>query len=693
MSTNARTQGARQFAVGTPLGDDVLLFHTMTYAEELGRPFSCHLELLSEKDTVVAEDLLGQSLTVRALAANDSVRYFSGLVSRFRQLPGRDGLSRYSVELVPWLWFLTRTSDCRIFQEMSVPDIIKQVFREFGFTDFRDAMSGSYRTWEYCVQYRETAFNFVSRLMEQEGIHYYFEHEDGKHTLVLADDIGSYGTFPEYDTLEYHPDDATMRDREFVTSFDMEHRVQPGSYAHTDYDFKRPSTDLRAKIDQSADHPGGDLEIFDYPGEYTEVSDGEQYSAMRLQEFHAKRRIATGVSDARGVAAGRIYSLVGHTRDSLNADYLVTSCSVQAVQDSYQSGGGGGGDAFTCSFGAIPADQPFRTPRTTAKPLVHGPQTAVVVGKDGEEITADEHGRVKVMFHWDRYATGDQTSSCWVRVAQHWAGKGWGTMFVPRHGHEVIVEFLEGDPDRPIITGRVYNGANRAPYDPKTMGTLSTIKTNSSKGGEGFNELRFEDKKGSEQVFLHGEKNLDVRVKNNRYETIGNDRHLVVENDKWEHVKNDRDEIVDRDHIEHIKRDMHLTIDGKRAVKITGVTSLIVDDDVVEEFNANHSTVVADDAYVKATNVVIEASDNVTIKVGDSFVAIESGGVKIGTSGDIVFEAGGAIEATSSGNTVVNAGVDLELNSTANTTISAGAMGEFASSAPLTLSGAMVNIN
>jgi type VI secretion system secreted protein VgrG len=336
------------------------------------------------------------------------------------------------------------------------------------------------------------------------------------------------------------------------------------------------------------------------------------------------------------------------------------------------------------SFTAIDSAQPFRTSRITPKPVVQGPQTAMVVGPKGEEIHTDKHGRVKVQFHWDREGAADENSSCFVRVSQAWAGKNWGAIALPRIGQEVIVDFLEGDPDHPIITGRVYNEINKPPYDLPNKATISTFKTNSSKGGEGFNEFRFEDKKGEEQIFIHAEKNMDIRVKNDRFETIGHDRNLVVENDKKEHIKNERHEQVDSHHMEKIGADRNLKVEGKEAKEVTGSLSLKVGDDVIQEFGANHSEQVSGDCYLKASNIIIESTTNVTMKVGQSYIAIESGGIKIGTTGTIELEATSTLSAKGT------AGVTIE--SPATTEVK-GSMTTVSGDGVLTLEGGLVKIN
>ena len=625
------TQSHRQIAVGTPLGEDVLLLRGFSYCEQLGHPFEMTLDVLSDTSDVSFDDILGQNVTVRVQKpADDEPRHFNGLVSRFEQLSASGRTMAYSATVVPWLWLLTRSSDCRIFQEMTVPDIVKQVFRDHGFTDFEDRLSGSYRTWEYCVQYRETDFNFVSRLMEQEGIYYFFEHEDGKHTMVLADSKSAHAPFSGYEEIPFRPPDTAFREKEYVHELHVAQLVQPGVYGHTDFDFKVPKKSLLTKAQIQRSHAVPNGEIYDYPGEFVEFGDGESYAKYRIEEMHSDFEVCAGESDARGIAAGCKFSLVDHPRASFNREHLVTSCVIQASTDEFDSADGGqAGPTFNCLFNAIDFAQQFRATRVTPKPMVRGPQTAMVVGPSGEEIYTDQYGRVKVMFHWDRYSKADENSSCWIRVAQVWAGKKWGAMYIPRIGQEVIVEFLEGDPDRPIITGRVYNGVSMPPYDLPGEMTKSTIKSNSSKGGEGFNEIRFEDKKGEEQVFIHAEKNLDIRVENDRMEWIFNDRHLKVENDKFEEVKNDRHEVVTNEHFEEIGADRNLMVRGHEAKEVMMTTSLTSHQDIEEEFMMNHKETVTMGYTLKALNITIEATASIEIKCGGSKISLNPGMVEI----------------------------------------------------------------
>ena len=682
----ARLQETREIEIATPLGDDVLLFQRMTASEQLGRLFEYQLDVMSKDANIKLDDLLGQNVTVRLKLEGKESRFFNGYVSRFCFVGLAENLYSYQITLRPWLWFLTRTADCRIFQNQKAPDIIKQIFREAGFSDFEDKLTTSYREWEYCVQYRETDFNFVSRLMEQEGIYYYFKHEDGKHTLVMADSIEGHQAVAGYEEVPYFPFEETLRrERDHIFDWFVAQEVQPGTYALNDFDFQKPKADLNVKLKQPYGHAVDQFEVYDYPGEYVEKSDGDEYVRKRVEELHAQYEQAQGQGNARGLTVGALFTFAQYPRDDQNKEYLITSATYELQSDTYGSAPtAGSAQIFMCSFTAIDSSQPFRAPRTTPKPVVQGPQTAIVVGPKGEEIHTDKHGRIKVRFHWDRQSTADENSSCWIRVSHAWAGKNWGAISLPRVGQEVIVDFLEGDPDHPLITGRVYNEINKPPYDLPANATISTIKSNSSKGGEGFNELRFEDKKGEEQIFMHAEKNLDIRVKADRFESIGHDRSLVVENDKKEHIKNERHETVDSHHMEKIGGDRNLKVDGKEAKEVAGSLSLKVGGDVIEEFGANHSEQTSSNYYLKASNIVIEGTSNVTVKVGQSYIAIEAGGIKIGTTGTIELEATSTLSAKGT------AGVTVE--SPATTEVK-GMMTTVSGDGVLTLEGGLVKIN
>lgn len=568
--------------VVTPLGDSLQL-QRLTGREELSRPFSYELQLLSTDPEVKAASLLGQGMTVELELEDEKVRYFHGIVSRF----ARGGtLGRYAVyraTMRPWLWLLSRTSDCRIFQNTTAPDVIKQIFRDFGLTDFDDALSGTYRTWDYIVQYRETALSFVSRLMEQEGIYYYFRHDSNKHTLVLADGYSAHVAAPGYEEVPYlPPDQHNPRERDHLTAWTVSEQIQPGAYMLNDFDFVRPKANLQSKISAPRDHASGDLEYYDYPGEYVEASDGESYSKARLQALQAECELGAGEGNVRGLSAGNLFKLTRFPLEDQNREYLIVGTS-HLIENSTRESDPSGDVRVEASVDVIESRVQFRAAQLTPKPMISGPQTAIVVGKAGEEIWTDQYGRVKVQFHWDRVGKSDENSSCWVRVAQLWAGGRWGGMHIPRIGQEVIVEFLEGDPDRPIVTGRVYNGDNRPPYDLPANQTQSGIKSRSTKGGnpDNFNELRFEDKKGEEQVYLQAEKNMDALVKNDETLTVNHDRTKTIGNDETTTVTGFRTETV--------KKDEKVTIVGSRTENVGPFEDITISGDRRESVGATET--------------------------------------------------------------------------------------------------------
>jgi type VI secretion system secreted protein VgrG len=436
----------------TPLKDK-LLVSQMKGHEGLGRLFQFDLDVTCENPELHIDDILGQNVTLHFDTGGGEMRYFNGIVSSFSlgdQLPTEG--AAYRLTLRPWLWFLTRTSDCRIFQDESVPDIIKAILSERGFPDVEDKLNESHKPWSYCVQYRETDFNFISRLMEEEGIYYYFKHEDGKHTLVLADSGSAHKKIREEALIYYTKESGVRGD---VTHWSVHAEVQPGAFASNDYDYKRPKAVLRVREQKQENHAGSEYEIYDYPGEYAGRFEGTkgEYADIRIQELHVRHTQAEGVTDLSTMAAGGLFKLEKYPRKDQNKEYLV----IQTAYDIAQSLQAGGDAGFECQFTVIDGKTPYRPSRVTPKPVVQGPQTAVVIDAGPDP---DGYGRVRVQFFWDREGQDSGGNACWVRVAQNSAGSGWGSYFPPHIGHEVIISFLEGDPDQPLITGRVYNADN-----------------------------------------------------------------------------------------------------------------------------------------------------------------------------------------------------------------------------------------
>lgn len=666
-------------AISTPLGEDVLTLRKANYQESLGQAFTLNCELISDDEDIVLDDILGKNVTIR-LETDEDTRYFNGIVTEFFQKDNLDKNAHYGAVVKPWFWLLTLTENCRIFQDKSYPEIIKEVFNDLGFSDFEDKLSGNFPKQDYVVQFNESDFDFVSRIMQQEGIFYYFKHINGKHTLVMLDDNSTLEDVGEVPFFELE-DESKHQGVNGITQWQNHKQIRTGGVSLSSFDFTLPSKDLRAV---TADPKTASLSAFEkyhYPGKYSERAAGDNYTKILMEKENAAYEQKRMSGNYRSLYAGATFKFVDYLREDQNTEYVITGYSCIMRADAYmaerKNKDGNEKSMFEFSATAIPAKIPFRPQLDTQKPKMTGPQTATVVGKKGEEIWTDKYGRIKVQFHWDRNSSADEKSSCWIRVSQSLAGKNWGSMYIPRIGQEVLVDFLNGDPDQPIAVGCVYNGSTMPPYPLPANATITGYKSRTSKGGGGFNEIRFEDKKGDERIYVHGQKNQDIRINNSKFETIGNDRHLLVKNDKFESVENNRNEDVAKDHIENIGKDRHITIGGKEAHETQKTFSMKVHEDFSQDLGKNHSMKVAKDSFTKATNVCIEASSNITLKVGGSSIAIEAGGITLKSSGEIKLDAGS----------------NMTIKSGAMTSIKAGAAAEVAASAPLTLKGAVVKIN
>src|SRR6267378_969151 len=603
------TQTDRIISISTPLGNDALLLRAFTGYEAISQLFRFDLDLLSEKPSISFDSIVGKPVTLNAVLADGSERYWSGYVSRFAQGANDGRFTSYRAEMVPWLWFLTRTADCRIFQNKKAPDIIQTIFQDLGFTDFSLRLHGSFVERDYCAQYRETDFNFVSRLMEEEGIYYFFEHEDGKHTLVLANAPGEHKPCPNQATVRYELSAGGWQDDDVVLDFSAHQEFRPGAWAHTDYNFETPSTSLMVQASGKNKY-----EIYDFPGEYRKRGEGDSLARIRLEEQTTPTFVVQGMSDCRAFTSGHKFDLIDHYRIDLNQSYVLTSVRHTASLGSSYGGSGGFGESepsYRNSFECIPAKTTFRPQRNTPQPVVQGCQSAVVVGPAGEEIYTDKYGRVKVQFHWDREGKMNENSSCWVRVSYPWAGKGWGGLNIPRIGQEVIVDFLEGDPDQPIIIGRVYNAQQMPPFGLPGGAVVSGFKSNSTKGGGGYYEISLNDTKGTELIQIHGQYDMDTKIEhdervnvgNNRTESVGNDEKItighdrteevdhdekiLIKNNKHEIVNNDRTLQVDRDKSETVVRNKVVQIGGNHSENIDGAMSLVVGKTLTESVLIN----------------------------------------------------------------------------------------------------------
>jgi type VI secretion system secreted protein VgrG len=527
------TQSERPFRVYTPLGADVLLLENLEGEEAISRPFEFRLDMLSEKETIDASSLINKAVHVEIdLSDGSSKRYIHGLVSQFISRGRQQVLSAYSMVVRPWFWYLSLTHDCRIFQNKSVPDIIEEVFHAHDYSDFTLKLFKTYKPREYCVQYRESCMDFVSRLLEEEGIFYYFEHTDSKDNLILSDKVVGCTPCPGNSSAAMSPYASSELEDDVIVSIEQELQTATGKVTLQDYNFTTPSQNLQATA------PGrGPGELYDYPGEYETRDAGDDYAGVRLEELETPKQIVRGSGNCRAFTAGYKFDLKNHGVRALNTNYLLTRMHLSMSTNSYRTDAVPRDD-YRNTFESVPSAVVYRPARVTRKPVISGVQSAVVVGPSGEEIYSDKYGRVKVQFFWDRDGNKDQNSSCWLRVSQDWAGKNWGAVFIPRIGQEVLVNFLEGDPDRPLITGRVYNADQMPPYALPDNQTQSGVKTRSSKGGgtANFNEFRFEDKKGSELVFLHAEKDLTTEVENDEKRTVMHDRTVDISNNETQTV-------------------------------------------------------------------------------------------------------------------------------------------------------------
>jgi type VI secretion system secreted protein VgrG len=598
--------GTRTIEIIAPAEGGKLLFESMSGREALGGLFEFHVELLSDNGDIPIASMLGKPFSIELSRGIQGPRWWNGMIARFAMEEWTGNQFRYRAELRPTAWLMTRASNSRIFQKVRIPDLVLDLLKAQGVTAKKLLGRASYAEWEYLVQYNETDFNFVSRLMEQEGISYYFTHEKGEHTMVLIDALTAHDPVPGYEKITF----STVGDRiggaieehEYISKWSLDLEVAPGAYAAKDFDFENPRAPLLSTDIAPTANDHAKQELYEYPGVYIDSGERDEYAKRRLEEKQVDYEQVHGDGNASGITPGFRFKLIEHPAPKQNREVLVIAASYTLTSTQHGTGAADAEQDFLCSFVAIDSKRPFRTTATTPKPHVAGPQTAIVVGPKDEEIWTDKYGRVKVQFHWDRKSSKDEKSSCFVRVSQVWAGSGWGAMHVPRIGQEVIIDFLEGDPDRPIITGRVYNGANKPPYVPadnSPSATKSTIRSHSTKGGgpDNYNELSFEDKKGEEEVGLQAERNLKILVKNDEHREVKNDRTKDIGHDETTTVGNNRTETVGKEEditigggrTENVAKDEDITIGGGRTESVTKDESITIGGGRSESVGKNES--------------------------------------------------------------------------------------------------------
>lgn len=636
------TQNGRLVKILTPLPDpNALIIRELQGQEAISRLFEYHLEMYSESPNLDLHVLINQGVTIRIRLFDDDDdhgrphdRYINGIVSEFAQHNTTPRFTHYRATVRPRFWTLTQSTDCRIFQDMAVPDIVEKVLKEHGISEFEFVLDRKqYNIREYCVQYRESAFNFLSRLMEEEGLFYYFVHTKTSHKLIFGDAPEQFRVCEDQPVAKYHPVNMAAGimygsdSYDVVTDLIVEHQLRPNQYALRDFDFMKADTIYEATAKSAtaqAETSGGERsrEIYDYPAEPTGSPEAQRenfwdmqketdrYTKLRKEEgTDSQVHVATGSGNCRGFVTGHFFTLTEHSRKDFNQKYVLTSLETRAYQnDSHNEPG----TFLQNTFRVIKSDIPFRPDRLTPIPVVQGSQTALVVGPPGEEIYTDKYGRIKAQFHWDRYGKHNENSSCWLRVGTLWAGDNWGFIQLPRIGQEVIVDFLEGDPDKPYVVGSFYNSIHMPPYALDSTSTsskqgnyktVSTRKSRSTLNGtpENYNEIRFEDLKGAEQLFIHAERDMDVHTKRDRREHILRDQHLIVERDHIEEIHHNRNS--------HISQDQTLSVGNTRSATIGSV-------DVVEA---------GQEIHLKAGNkIVLEAGSSITLRVGANFINVTS---------------------------------------------------------------------
>ena len=657
-------QAGRLMQFASSLGQDTLLINNFDGVEGMSRLFEFSADLLGDADSPVdPSDIVGTKVTVAIdLLDVTGTRYVNGLVAAFEQTSGDDEFNHYRALMVPSLWLLTLASNCRVFQGKTVMAIIKEVIGAYGLS-MSDETTASYEALDYCTQYNETDFNFISRLAEQFGIFYFFEHVNGDNTVVFADDRSAYSPCPQVSAAQYSPEGGGNEGayQSIVDDLRATATLVTGSHTSRDVDFRTYSPNVAGPVPSTHDMGKNAWEKYQFPvGEsgYVKVVDKQLTTPAHGKLILGAQRDASdvaanlfhGTSNARTFQPGFTFDLTQHPRDAWNQTYFITEV-VHSIQQlpPYHANDPSPSNAYSNRFVGIESTRLFRPVAHTPKPRIMGPQTAIVVAPSGEDLALDKQGRVCVQFFWDRTRAANTVDNTWVRVAQAWAGNGWGTYFWPRINDEVVVQFLDGDPDRPVVSGSVYNGVNVAKYKLPDMGTRSGILTRSSKGGtaDNANELRFEDKKGSEQIFLNAEMDMDHRIENDSRRFVGSKDSLVVTGDQMEELDADRHTNVKGKTVDKIGTQADINIGTNRNEKIGSDYSLNVGQNHAEKVGMNYSLDAGMQAYIKAgMTLVIESGLELCLKGAGGFITIGPAGVAISGTMVMINSGGAAVAGT-----------------------------------------------
>ncbi|WP_339011990.1 type VI secretion system tip protein VgrG [Aeromonas popoffii] len=598
------------------LADNTFAVASFKLDEGLNSPFSLKLDVASHQPDIDFGAVLDQPCELLVWYHGELQRRVCGVVSEFAQGDSGFRRTRYSLEVKPALWRLGLRQNSRIFQAQKPDEILSILLQEHGITDYAFALKNEHAQREYCVQYRETDLDFLNRLAAEEGLFYFHEFEAGKHRIVFADDAAALTAGPE---LFFNLGNRSLEQGAYVRQFHYRESVRPSDVELKDYSFKTPAYGLsHKKQGAELEHQRDTYQHFDYPGRYKQDGSGKAFAQHRLDALRNDAVSGSGKSNSAALLPGQTFSLTEHPNGSLNTDWQIVHIRHTGEQpQALEEEGGSGPTVYHNEFGVVKASTTWRarigSPEAPHKPMVDGPQIAIVVGPEGEEIYCDEHGRVKLQFPWDRYGSSNDQSSCWVRVSQGWAGGQYGMMAIPRIGHEVIVSFLEGDPDQPIVTGRTFHATNRPPYELPANKTRTVLRTETHQG-EGFNELRFEDQAGQEEVYIHGQKDLNV----------------LIENDAAWHIKHDQHTDIDNERVTRIKANDHLTVEGEKRDHIKADYSLTMDASLHQKIAQALLVEAGQEIHFKSgQKVVLEAGAEITLKVGGSFVKVDPSGVTL----------------------------------------------------------------
>ncbi len=650
-----------QLSGSAPLGE--LYFRSIQIQEALSELGSASLHVESDSAHLNADEFLGQSVCVAFETREQSLRYFDAVVVGMQQLSmGSGGRCAYVIELRSWAWLLGKNQEFRVYQHQTVTDILANILQRHSHEAIRyvDRTTGPKRVWEYIVQFGESDLHFVRRILEQEGIYFFFEHSENQHQMVLVDSHSAHAEFPLYAELVHDPVSPTTRltDQETIDRLSVRKTIEPARHAHTDYNFTTPLASLLSKSEGEQASYNQGQEIFEYPGEFGDTAHGERYSRFRQQEVSARQEVFHGTCSARGVAVGHWVDIVCKDNPALARKLLITHTHL-SIYEAEPEAQGNVQSSFDCVFEAIDLSVPFRAERKTRKPLARGPLPAVVVGPEGREIYTDEYGRVKIQFHWDRHGKMNEYSSCWVRVATSSAGKGWGFISIPRIGQEVVVSFEDGDPDRPLVTGMAYNAEQVVPYPLPEHKTVSGWRTHSSEHGasNNFNELRFEDLKGQEYVWFQAEKDYFGLIKNDSKEEIGANAHRLIHGNLIEEIKQDVARKVLGKLSEQIEQAMHLTVNDDALVQVQGLLSVLNQGQIAvstagqcsvkSEGNTDMSakgnmslSTQSQGNFKAATSLKLTAGSSLSLNVGSTSIVLSASGISL--SGPVSVAGGGA---------------------------------------------------